>query len=126
MIAKISSRAVVALKDVIELAFDAHHIHLFDGETEATLLERDEGYEVIEENAEGSAFVPPTPQEMRARIDAARSETKEMKAFRRKEERRARAAERAAAKAEATEATEEVVEEAPVEEVAPEEKNDNE
>ena len=126
MIAKISSRAVVALKDVIELAFDAHHIHMFDGETEATLLERDEGYEVIEENAEGSAFVPPTPQEMRARIDAARSETKEMKAFRRKEERRARAAERAAAKAEATEATEEVVEEAPVEEVAPEEKNDNE
>ncbi len=126
MIAKISSRAVVALKDVIELAFDAHHIHMFDGETEATLLERDEGYEVIEENAEGSAFVPPTPQEMRARIDAARSETKEMKAFRRKEERRARAAERAAAKAEATVATEEVVEEAPVEEVAPEEKNDNE
>ena len=122
MIAKISSRAVVALKDVIELAFDAHHIHMFDGETEATLLERDEGYEVIEENAEGSAFVPPTPQEMRARIDAARSETKEMKAFRRKEERRAKAAEKAAAKA----ATEEVAEEAPVEEVAPEEKNDNE
>ena len=122
MIAKISSRAVVALKDVIELAFDAHHIHMFDGETEATLLERDEGYEVIEENAEGSAFVPPTPQEMRARIDAARSETKEMKAFRRKEERRAKAAEKAAAKA----ATEEVAEEAPVEEEVPEEKNDNE
>ena len=122
MIAKISSRAVVALKDVIELAFDAHHIHMFDGETEATLLERDEGYEVIEENAEGSAFVPPTPQEMRARIDAARSETKEMKAFRRKEERRAKAAEKAAAKA----AVEETPAEAPVEEVAPEEKNDNE
>ena len=122
MIAKISSRAVVALKDVIELAFDAHHIHMFDGETEATLLERDEGYEVIEENAEGSAFVPPTPQEMRARIDAARSETKEMKAFRRKEERRAKAAERAAAKA----AVEETPAETPVEEVAPEEKNDNE
>ena len=122
MIAKISSRAVVALKDVIELAFDAHHIHMFDGETEATLLERDEGYEVIEENAEGSAFVPPTPQEMRARIDAARSETKEMKAFRRKEERRARAAEKASAKV----ATEEVAEEAPVEEPATEEKSDNE
>ena len=90
MIAKISSRAVVALKDVIELAFDAHHIHMFDGETEATLLERDEGYEVIEENAEGSAFVPPTPQEMRARIDAARSETKETKAFKRKQARMAK------------------------------------
>ena len=51
---------------------------MFDGETEATMLERDAGYEVIEENAEGSAFVPPTPQEMRARIGAARVITKEM------------------------------------------------
>ena len=85
MIAKISSRAVVALNEVIDLAFDANHIHLFDGETEATLLERDEGYEVIEENAEGSAFVPPTPQEMRAQIDAARVVTKEMKAQARKD-----------------------------------------
>ena len=126
MIAKISNRAVVSLKDVIELAFDAHHIHMFDAETEATILERDEGYEVIEENAEGSAFTPPTPQEMRARIDAARSETKEMKAFRRKEERRAKAAERAAAKAAAEEVAEEVVEDAPVEEEVPEETNDNE
>ncbi len=122
MIAKISSRAVVSLNDVIELAFDAHHIHLFDGETEATLLERDEGYEVIEENAEGSAFVPPTPQEMRARIDAARSETKEMKAFRRKEERRAKAAARVEAKAEVEAPVEEAPVEAPVEE-APVEEN---
>ena len=100
MIAKISSRAVVALKDVVELAFDAHHIHMFDGETEATLLERDEGYEVIEENAEGSAFVPPTPQEMRSRIDAARIVTKEMKAQARKDARMARLAAKQAAKAE--------------------------
>ena len=113
MIAKISSRAVVALKDVIELAFDAHHIHMFDGETEATLLERDEGYEVIEENAEGSAFVPPTPQEMRAKIDAARIVTKEMKAQARKDARMAKmAAKKAAAEAPATEAP--VVDEAPV------------
>ena len=109
MIAKISSRAVVALKDVVELAFDAHHIHLFDGETEATILERDEGYEVIEENAEGSAFVPPTPQEMRARIEAARSETKEMKAFKRKEARMAKAVARKEATQETT--VEEAVEE---------------
>ena len=113
MIAKISSRAVVALKDVIELAFDAHHIHMFDGETEATLLERDEGYEVIEENAEGSAFVPPTPQEMRAKIDAARIVTKEMKAQARKDARMAKmAAKKAAAEVPATEAP--VVDEAPV------------
>ena len=51
-----SSRAIIALNDVIELAFDANHIHLFDGETEASLLERDAGYEVIEENAE--AYTP--------------------------------------------------------------------
>ena len=124
MIAKISSRAVVSLKDVIELAFDAHHIHMFDGETEATLLERDEGYEVIEENAEGSAFVPPTPQEMRARIDSARIVTKEMKAQARKDARMAKLAKKQAA----TEVVEEApVEEAPVEEVpAEEEKKDNE
>ncbi len=124
MIAKISSRAVVSLKDVVELAFDAHHIHMFDGETEATLLERDEGYEVIEENAEGSAFVPPTPQEMRAQIDSARIVTKEMKAQARKDARMAKLAKKQAA----AEVVEEVpVEEAPVEEVpAEEEKKDNE
>ncbi len=80
MIAKISSRAVVSLNEVVELAFDAHHVHLFDGITEATMLERDEGYEIVPENAEGSAFVPPTPQEMRAQIDAARATSKSMKA----------------------------------------------
>ena len=118
IIAKISSRAVVSLKDVIELAFDAHHIHMFDGETEATLLERDEGYEVIEENAEGSAFVPPTPQEMRARIDAARIETKEMKAQKRKDARMAKLAAKQAAKAPVEEVA---AEEAPVEEPKDEE-----
>ncbi|MBR6703766.1 MAG: sn-glycerol-3-phosphate ABC transporter ATP-binding protein UgpC [Clostridia bacterium] len=124
MIAKISSRAVVSLKDVVELAFDAHHIHMFDGETEATLLERDEGYEVIEENAEGSAFVPPTPQEMRARIDSARIVTKEMKAQARKDARMAKLAKKQAAAEVVEEAP---VEEAPVEEVpAEEEKKDNE
>ena len=123
MIAKISSRAVVALKEVVELAFDAHHIHLFDGETEATILERDEGYEVIEENAEGSAFVPPTPQEMRARIDAARIVTKEMKAQARKDARMAKfaAAKAQAAAEETVEApVEEAVEEAPAEETTEE------
>ena len=119
MIAKISSRAVVSLKDVIDLAFDAHHIHLFDGETEATLLERDEGYEVIEQNAEGSAFVPPTPQEMRARIDSARIVTKEMKAQARKDARMAKLAAKAAATAPAEEAS---VEEAPVAEETKEDK----
>ena len=112
MIAKISSRAVVALNDVIELAFDANHIHMFDGETEASLLERDEGYEVIEENAEGAAFVPPTPQEMRAKIDAARIVTKEMKAQARKDARMAKRAEKAqAAKAAAEEAAQAPAEE---------------
>ena len=67
------------LGTVVELAFDARHIHLFDGYTEATMLERDEHYDVIPENAEGAAFVPPTPQEMQAQIDAARVVTKEMK-----------------------------------------------
>ena len=112
MIAKISSRAHIELHDVIDLAFDAYHLHLFDTETEATLLERDEGYEVIEENAEGSAFVPPTPQEMRARIDSARIVTKEMKAQARKDAKMAKIA----AKNAAAEKAEEPVEETPAEE----------
>ncbi len=99
MVAKISSRATVELGQTVKLAFDARHIHLFDGYTEATLLERDEHYEVIPENAEGASFVPPTPQEMQAQIDAARVETKEMKKQRRREEKLAakRAAEEKAA-----------------------------
>ena len=113
MIAKISSRAVVALKDVIELAFDARHIHMFDGETEATLLERDENYEVIEANAEGAAFVPPTPQEMRRQIESARIVTKEMKAQAKKDMKMKKLAEKKAAEAE--------VQEAPVEEKKDEE-----
>jgi hypothetical protein len=137
MIAKISSRADVALKEVVELAFDANHIHLFDGETEASILERDAGYEIVEENAEDAAFVPPTPQEMAARIDAARTETKEMKAFKRKEARRefiANLKNKISGKAteetqeQPVELTEEPVEEldAPVEEAPVEENNDNE
>ena len=118
MIAKISSRAVVSLGDIVELAFDANHIHMFDGETEATLLNRDEGYEVIEENAEGSAFVPPTPQEMRASIDAARIITKEMKAQARKDARMARLAAKATAEDEA--AAEEAPADEKVEEVSEE------
>jgi hypothetical protein len=90
---------------------------MFDGETEASLLERDAGYEVIEENAEGAAFVPPTPQEMRAKIDAARIVTKEMKAQARKDARMAKRAEKAQAKA----AVEAPAEEAPVEETKDEE-----
>jgi multiple sugar transport system ATP-binding protein len=57
MIAKISSRAIVALKDIIELAFDAKHIHMFDAETEATLLEREAGYETIEESDGKKSYV---------------------------------------------------------------------
>ena len=129
MIAKISSRAVVNVSEVIELAFDANHLHMFDGETEASMLERDAGYEYIEENAEDSAFTPPTPQEMAARIDAARKETKEMRAFKRKDARRefmTNLKNKITGKAtpNAEETVEEIVEE--VEEVEVEETNDQE
>ena len=56
--------------------------------------------------------MPPTPQEMRAKIDAARVITKEMKAQMRKDAKAAKKAEAAAAAA----AAEAEVEEAPVEE----------
>ena len=85
--ARVSNRAVVALHDIIDLAIDTNHIHLFDEETELNILARDENYERIEANAEAAAYIPPTPQEMRERIDAARVVTREMKAQQRKEKR---------------------------------------
>ena len=120
MIAKISSRATVELGEIIELAFDARHIHLFDGITEATMLERDEHYDVIPENAEGAAFVPPTPQEMKAQIDAARVVTKEMKKQMKRDEKLAAKKAAAAAAAAAAEVPAETPE-APVEDDKPEE-----
>ena len=121
MIAKISSRAIVERSQIVELAFDAAHIHMFDTETEATILERDAGYEVIEENAEGSAFVPPTPQEMRDAIESARTVTKEMKAQMRKDKRMEKLIASKKAKEEAL-----ATQEAATEEVAEEEQSSDE
>ncbi len=118
MVAKISSRASVNLGDTIELAFDARHIHLFDGYTEATMLARDEHYDVIPENAEGAAFVPPTPQDMQAQIEAARVVTKEMKKQMKRDakmEEKRKAQEAAAAAAAPAPAPEEAPQEAPQE-----------
>ena len=117
MIAKISSRAVVALNDVIELAFDANHIHLFDAETEFSLLEVDEAYERTDENEDGVRFIPPTPQEMRAQIEAARATTKGMKATKKAEPAPAPApVEEVVEKSAEAEVEEAPVEEAPAEE----------
>ena len=81
--------------------------------------------EVIEENAEGSAFVPPTPQEMRSRIDAARIVTKEMKAQARKDARMAKlAAKQNAANTAAAPVEETPAEEAPAEEIIEEKKDE--
>ncbi len=79
MIARIPGREDVSLKDVLKFTFDTEHIHLFDGETELTLLERDEGYEAIPGNEESAAYVPPTPQEMQERIQAANNPKKDKK-----------------------------------------------
>ena len=46
---------------------------------------------MIEANAEGAAYVPPTAQEMRAILDAARVITKEMKAQAKKDAKMERA-----------------------------------
>ena len=76
MLAKISPRAVVNAGEEVELALDARHIHLFDGYTEATMLERDEHYE---EGAQDASFVPLSPQEMLAKIEAAKAVPKSKK-----------------------------------------------
>ena len=99
MIAKINSRSVVNRGEVVELAFDARHIHLFDGVTEMSLLARDEGYEITPENEVSSAFVPLTPQEMQAIIEKNRVVTKEEKRAMRREARAAERKERLEAKA---------------------------
>lgn len=48
LIACVPGREEFAEKDVITFAFDGVRIHLFDGETEMTLLARDEGYVKLE------------------------------------------------------------------------------
>ena len=99
MVAKIDSRSNVARGEVTELAIDARHIHIFDGETEMSILARDEGYEVTPENESSASFVPLTPQEMQAIIEANKVVTKEEKAVMRREARAAKRKERAEAKA---------------------------
>ena len=130
MIAKIDSRSTVSRGEIVDLAFDAKHIHLFDATTEMSILARDEGYEVTPENESSSDFIPLTPAEMQAIIEKNKVVTKEEKAAMRREAKAAAKREKAEAKAAqeaaeaeeaATEAVEEVapVEEAPIEEVAP-------
>ena len=106
MIAKIDSRSTVNRGEVIELAFDANHIHLFDATTEMSILARDDGYEITPENEVSSNFVPLTPQEMQAIIEKNRVVTKEEKAAMRREARAAARKEKAEAKAAAEAAAE--------------------
>ena len=105
MIAKVDSRSTIGRGEVVELAFDANHIHLFDATTEMSILARDEGYEVTPENESSSNFIPLTPAEMQAIIEKNKVVTKEEKAAMRREARAA--AKRDKAEAKAAEAVEE-------------------
>ncbi len=69
---RLSPRAAVKCGDVLDLAFDARHVQLFDAETERSLLARDEKYEAIPAYAEEADMLPPTPQEMREAEEAAK------------------------------------------------------
>ena len=115
MVAKIDSRSLVNRGEVVELALDARHIHLFDGATEMSILARDEGYEVTPENESSSNFVPLTPQEMQAIIEKNRVVTKEEKKAMRREAHAAAKKERAEAKAAAEAAAASEAEEQPEE-----------
>ena len=68
LIVRVDPRSAVARGEVVELAVDARHIHLFVVQTELSLLAHDEDYEVIPENEKEASFVPLTPQEMRAKL----------------------------------------------------------
>ena len=115
MVAKIDSRSLVSRGEVVELALDARHIHLFDGATEMSILARDEGYEITPENEASSNFVPLTPQEMQAIIEKNRVVTKEEKKAMRREAHAAAKKERAEAKAAAEAAAASEAEEQPEE-----------
>ena len=68
MVVRVDPRSNIARGDVAELAVDARHIHLFDAETELSLLSHDEDYEAVPENEQEASFVPLTLQEMRAKL----------------------------------------------------------
>lgn len=76
VVAKVDSRTVAKCGDLIDLAFDARHVHLFDAETELSLLSRDEFYEESPENREGASFIPLTPAQMRAILKPAKDKKK--------------------------------------------------
>ncbi len=107
MVARIDSRSLVNRGEVVELALDARHIHLFDAATEMSILTRDEGYEVTPENEASSNFVPLTPQEMQAIIEKNRVVTKEEKKAMRREARMAAKKETAEVKTESQPADDE-------------------
>lgn len=96
LIARVDPRSKIARGEIAELALDARHIHLFDEETELSVLAHDEGYEVTPENEACADFVPFTPQEMRAVLDRNKVLTKEEKAAQRREARAAARQEKSA------------------------------
>ena len=105
MIAKVDSRSKTERDQVIELGIDIMHSHLFDKESELTILE-----------GEGTkAYVPVVELERRAQRaeeEAAKAAEKEAKAA----EKAAKAAEKAAAKKKAKEEPAEAAEETKTEE----------
>ena len=77
MVVRVHPRSTVGRGDIVELAVDARHIHLFDIETGLSLLAHDEDYELVPENEKAASFVPLTPQEMRSRLGKDRAPARE-------------------------------------------------
>ena len=64
----------VAVKDEVKLHVKGEYLQLFDGETELTLLARDEGYQ--QTGSEDSELRPLSVQAMQERIAAANQPAK--------------------------------------------------
>lgn len=64
--ARLSSRKSWKRGEKVELAIDAKHIQIFDGETGLNLLSRDEHYDANPDYQKDAAFVPLTPREIEA------------------------------------------------------------
>lgn len=69
IVARIPSRAIIRKDEITEFAIDAKHVQLFDEEDELSILERDEHYDAIKGNEDGASYVPPTPKEMKAKLN---------------------------------------------------------
>ena len=74
---RVPEETQISVKEEVQLSLNSQYLQLFDGETEYSLLSRDEGYE--KNDLEDSKWIPPTPQEMKSRMEDTQKKVKKKK-----------------------------------------------